>query len=129
MSSQTFIQDIYQNIATESERKGTFFSVLNYIVANSDETSIRKKDIEDRFMLRKSYSDILSNLKDQNVISEEESGIILNTEAKEYLKPILKNVLAKSYASKYGQLTTDENVNSPEVSILLDCRSELYKAE
>ncbi len=125
----SFIQDIYQQhiVQSEPETKGTFFSVLNYIVANSDNAEIRKKDIEDRFMLRKSYSEILTHLKDQNVISEEESSIVLNADAKSYLKPILQNVLAKSYSSKY-QLATDELANTSEVSILLDCRSELYKA-
>ncbi len=124
----SFIQDIFESIANESETKGTFFSVVNYLVANEDSAGIKKKDMEDRFAFRKSFSEILTYLKEKNIVSEETSNIVLNSEAKDYLKPILQNVLAKSYGSKYGQLPVNEEVNPSEVSILLDCRSELYKA-
>ena len=124
----SFIQDIYETIANESETKGTFFSVVNYLVANDDQAGIKKKDMEDRFAFRKSFSDIMVHLKEKNIVSEETSNIVLNSEAKDYLKPILQNVLAKSYGSKYGELPVDEKANPSEVSILLDCRSELYKA-
>ena len=125
----SFIQDIYQQHIVQSapETKGTFFSVINYIVYG-DESGIKKKDLEDRFALRKSYVDILNHLKDNNVIAEEESNILVDSEAKEYLKTVLQNVLAKCYESKYGQFSTNEVANSSEVSILLSCRSELYNA-
>ena len=123
----SFIQDIYQNIAHEPESKGTFFSVVNYLVANDDQNGIRKKDMEERFALRKSFTDIMENLKEKNIVSEESTNFILNSDVKTYLKPILQNVLVKSYGSKY-QFSIDEQVNQSEVSILFDCRSELYKA-
>ena len=124
----SFITEIFDSIANESERKGTFFSVVNYLVANDEATGIRKKDMEDRFALRKSYPEIMSHLKEKNVVSEEDSSILLNSEAKSYLKPILQSVLSQSYGSKYGQFTVERQVNDSEVSILLDCRSELYRA-
>ena len=123
----SFIQDIYQTIAHEPEPKGTFFSVVNYLVANDDQNGIRKKDMEERFALRKSFTDIMENLKEKNIVSEESTNFILNSDVKTYLKPILQNVLVKSYGSKY-QFSIDEQVNQSEVSILFDCRSELYKA-
>lgn len=123
----SFIQDIYQNIAHEPEPKGTFFSVVNYLVANDDSTGIRKKDMEERFALRKSFTDIMDHLKEKNIISEENTNIVLNSEAKDYIKPILQNVLVKSYGSKYGLFGVDQAEQS-EVSILFDCRSELYNA-
>ena len=85
----SFITEIFDSIANESERKGTFFSVVNYLVANDD---------------------------------------VLNSEAKNYLKPILQSVLSQSYGSKYGQFAIDHQVNDSEVSMLLNCRSELYQA-
>lgn len=125
----SFIHDIYQTVQTEPEKKGTFFSVVNYLVANDDEVSgIKKKDMEDRFALRKSFSDIMSQLRERNIISEETTNVSLNSEVKTYLKPVLQSVLARSYSNKYSNLTDPETENSPDVSILLDCRSELYKA-
>lgn len=122
-----FIQEIFETVQQEPEKKGTFFSVVNYLVANDDVAGIKKKDMEDRFALRKSYSEVFGQLKDKNIISEESSNVVLNDDAKTFLKPVLQSVLAKSYGSKYGQFTS-EVPESPEVSILLDCRSELYKA-
>ena len=124
----SFITEIFDSIANESERKGTFFSVVNYLVANDDVSGIRKKDMEDRFALRKSYPEIMSHLIDKNVVSEEDNSIVLNSEAKNYLKPILQSVLSQSYGSKYGQFAIDHQVNDSEVSMLLNCRSELYQA-
>lgn len=125
--TMSFIKDIYQTVQTEPEKKGTFFSVVNYLVANDDVSGIKKKDMEDRFALRKSYGGVIAQLREKNIITEEPSSFILNSEAKNFLKPVLQSVLAKSYGNKYGQFTADDS-DSSEVSILLDCRSELYKA-
>lgn len=124
----SFIHDIYQTVQAEPEKKGTFFSVVNYLVANE---SIKKKDMEERFALRKSYSDIMAQLHEHNIVSSDlsdNSTITLNSEAKDLLRPVLQNVLAQSYAGKYNNLAVPDTEPSPEVSILLDCRSELYKA-
>ena len=124
----SFIHDIYQTVQSEPEKKGTFFSVINYLVANE---SIKTKDMEERFALRKSYSDIMSRLREQNVIDADSDNNItvnLNPEVKNYLKPVLQSVLAQSYADKYSHLVVPETENNLEVSMLLDCRSELYKA-
>ena len=124
----SFIHDIYQTVQSEPEKKGTFFSVVNYLVANDDVSGIKKKDLEDRFALRKSYPEILSQLRAHEIISDDATNISLNSDAKQYLKPVLQSVLAQSYSTKYNNLTVPDIEPSQEVSILLDCRSELYKA-
>jgi hypothetical protein len=122
----SFIQDLYNNCQNISEKKGTLFSLVNYLIANDEISGIKKKDLEDRFALRQSYISILEQLKEKNVVTEEPTSVILNPEAKNYLKPILQNVLAKSYGQKYQNSDIDSDLISSDIDILSECRKELY---
>jgi len=125
-----FVNEIYSQLmqdADSADKKATFFSVINYFVANE---SCSKKDIEERFSLRKeSYTSILSLLKEKDIIQEQDdSSYTLRSDAKQYLSPLLQNVLVKSYSSKYAKNFIQNTVDCPEVNILLDCRENLYSA-
>ena len=132
-----FLTPIYEQLNTEidvsentSTKKATFYSLINYIVANDDPSNsgIKKKDIEERFALRKDYSSILSMLVEQEVVEELETSVRLNHEAKLFISPLLQNVLNYSYKNKFNNCAeSDEDcLDNPHIKMLLECRANVF---
>ena len=130
-----FLEPIYNQINSDEEnsrKKGTFYSLINYIVANDEPTThyIKKKDMQERFSLREDYPSILELLLTNEVlINEEDDKFIFNDQAKQFISPLLKEVLNTSFREKLkncDEINLDQDC--PNIQMLLDCRSNLYSS-
>lgn len=133
-SCMNFLSSINQELDAKEEKnraKGTFYSLLNYLVVNDEDNAsgIKKKELEERFSLRTEYFDILSLLMEKDVVQQKvEDKYSLNPHAKQFLSPLLKNLLASAYKDRYHLNCDSEKENCSDYKILMDCRSLLFSS-
>lgn len=131
-----FLTPIYEQINLQddnSTKKGTFYSLLNYLVANDDSQSgVKKKDLEERFSLRKDYINIIDLLVKNKALEDNDNSYKLKNEAKLFISPLLQNLLNILYKDKYNTNCNYQSDNSCTDStpykLLLDCRSQLFSS-
>ncbi|MHA2365006.1 MAG: hypothetical protein ACXAC7_13700 [Candidatus Hodarchaeales archaeon] len=130
------------NPSQVKELKATFFSLINYMLANEMERKSEfgynfENELSDRFQNRLPYlTEVLSLGLSFGLLTKSEGGLYdIEPKNKLPLINVLKNVLDKTYRQKQGsmkkkvsrEIQKNQNASTGE-KILFECRAELYRS-
>ncbi len=128
-----FLTQIYTEIETEfamnsavqKSHKAALYTLVNYIEAYDKGTGIQQKDIEERFLHKKEYATVFQKLVNNSVIetSSETGNYKLNSDAKQFISPLLENLMNMVYKPEKKISTND-----PSLNLLYNCRSQLFSS-
>ena len=126
-----FLTNIYNEIESESDyevkksQKAALYTLVNFIEATDSGSGIKQSEIEERFLHQKEYSTIFQKLVDNAVVEKtaENGNYRLKTEAKQFISPLLENLMNMVYKPEKKVSTSD-----PSLNLLYNCRSQLFSS-
>lgn len=126
-----FLTQIYDEIETELDsevkksQKAALYTLVNFIEAYDSGSGIQQAELEERFLHRKEYSEIMQKLMDNSVVekSSENGNYKLNAEAKQFITPLLEELMNMVYKPQSKTATSD-----PSLNLLYNCRSQLFSS-
>lgn len=122
-----FLTKIYTEIETETNEdvkksnKAALYTLVNFLEAYDG--YISEQELKKRFLYRKDYSAIFQKLVDSSVVENEDGFYKLNPQAKDYISPLLENLMSIVYKPEKKVSTTD-----PSLNLLYNCRNELFSS-
>ena len=121
-----FLTQIYDEIETELDsevkksQKAALYTLVNFIEAYDSGSGIQEKELEERFLQRKEYSQIMQKLIDNSVVekSSDNGNYKLNPEAKQFITPLLEQLMNMVYKQQSKTASSD-----PSLNLLYNCSS------
>lgn len=126
-----FLTNIYNEIESQTDyevkksQKAALYTLVNFIEASDSGSGIKQAEIQERFLHQKEYATIFQKLVDNAVVERtaENGNYRLNTEAKQFISPLLEDLMNMVYKPEKKVSTSD-----PSLNLLYNCRSQLFSS-
>lgn len=122
-----FLTKIYSDIETENDNqvknanKAALYTLVNYLEAFDGYVSTQ--EVEKKFLYRKDYASIFQKLIDASVVENRDGFYKLNPQAKDYISPILQDLMTMVYKPEQKVASSD-----PSLQLLYNCRSQVFSS-